>query len=243
MGKGGGFMITLYSGTPGSGKSLHCISLMLRILRSGRHVISNFPIKFNEKERKKGYEDLFHYWSNDEININNLVEFAIDKGFLAKGKESQCLVVIDEAGGRFNCRDFQKKDRTEWIDFFSQHRKLGYDFVLVAQNDRMLDKQIRGYIEIEKKHRKVNNFGPFFFLPIPVFVAIEYWYTAKQKVGAEWFMFRKSLGDRYDSMKLFSGFKLSDELLKKVEAAKNGIEHKVEIDDTSINAIFQEPSD
>ena len=157
-------LITLYTGTPGSGKSLHVISVILKVLGWGRQVISNFPITFTDKEIKKGYNQRFFYWSNEEITIENLILHALDNGFFENMQESQCLVVIDEAGGRFNCRDFGKSDRREWIDFFSQHRKVGYDFILVAQNDRMLDRQIRGYVETEKKHRKINNFTFFFLL-------------------------------------------------------------------------------
>lgn len=215
-------MITLYSGTPGSGKSYHAIQLILKCLGWGRLVIANFPIKFTKREIKKGYDKRFFYWTNEQITIENLIIFALEKGMIEKARESQCLVVIDEAGGRFNCRDFAKSDRRNWIDFFSQHRKVGYDFLLVAQNDRMLDRQIRGYIEIEKKHRKANNFGPFAFLPFTLFVAVEYWYTAKQRVGAEYFIFRKKIADRYDSMRMFSGFTISPELIARIEARRQG---------------------
>lgn len=215
-------MITLYSGTPGSGKSYHAIQLILKCLGWGRLVIANFPIKFTKREIKKGYDKRFFYWTNEQITIENLIIFALEKGMIEKARESQCLVVIDEAGGRFNCRDFAKSDRRNWIDFFSQHRKVGYDFLLVAQNDRMIDRQIRGYIEIEKKHRKTNNFGPFAFLPFTMFVAVEYWYTAKQRVGAEFFVFRKKIANRYDSMRMFSGFTISPELIAKIESKRQG---------------------
>lgn len=232
-------MITLYTGTPGSGKSYHAIQLILRCLGWGRLVIANFPIKFTKREIKKGYHKRFFYWTNEEINIENLILFALEKGMIEKAKESQCLVVIDEAGGRFNCRDYAKSDRRNWIDFFSQHRKVGYDFLLIAQNDRMIDRQIRGYIEIEKKHRKTNNFGPFAFLPFTMFVAVEYWYTAKQRVGAEFFIFRKKIANRYDSMRMFSGFTISKELIEKIEARRQGKD--VEVSDNMrvpIDSIF-----
>ena len=232
-------MITLYSGTPGSGKSYHAIQLILRCLGWGRLVIANFPIKFTKREIKKGYDKRFYYWTNEEITIENLIMFALEKGMIEKAKESQCLVVIDEAGGRFNCRDFAKSDRRNWIDFFSQHRKVGYDFLLVAQNDRMIDRQIRGYIETEKKHRKVNNFGPFSFLPFTLFVAVEHWYTAKQRVGAEYFIFRKKIADRYDSMRMFSGFTISPELIAKIEARRSGKDIEVTDDmRVPIDSIF-----
>ncbi len=234
-------MISLYSGTPGSGKSLNCIKQILIALKRGKLVIANFPIKFTKKEVKKGYDKRFFYMTNEQITIESLILFALENNMIEKSKESQCLVVIDEAGGRFNSRDFKKSDRREWIDFFSQHRKIGFDFILVAQNDRMLDRQIRGYIETEYKHRKVNNFSFFIFLPITTFVTVEYWYTAKQRVGNEFFIYRKKLGNRYDTMKMFSGFTISPELLERIERKRKGEDIAIKDNITdSINCIYEE---
>lgn len=234
-------MVTLYTGTPGSGKSLHLINLILRMLSTGRTVICNFPISFTDKEKKKGYHDRFYYWTNEEITVNSIIEFAIDHEHFQKRKESQCLVIIDEAGGRYNPRDYNNKDRSAWIDFFSQHRKAGFDFILVAQQDRMIDRQIRGFIETEKVHRKLNNFGPFWLLPFPVFVCIEHWYTAKARVGAEYFFFNKKVANRYDSFKMFEGFKLPPNLMRKIEALQIkdlAEESNSEANNQSIDVIF-----
>jgi len=228
--------IRLYSGTPGSGKSFCSIELITDYLQQKKDVISNFALKFSARQIKKGWQEKFNYWPNEEITINNLVEHAINNNYLEKRKESQCLVVIDEAGGRFNSRDFQQKDRMEWLDFFSQHAKLGYDFLLVAQMDRMIDRQIRGLIETEYIHRKINNFGPFRFLPFKVFVQVEYWYALKQRVKAEYYFFTKRTANMYDRYKMFSGFKLSDELLAKIE----NIQKKVNVSDIPVTAIFHE---
>lgn len=231
-------MITLYSGTPGSGKSLHLIQVILKNLKFGRDVICNFPIKFTEKEVKKGYKDRFFYLTNEKITINFLLEFAYDHGYFDKKKESQCMVIYDEAGGKFNTRDFQAKDRMEWIDFFSQHRKCGFDFILVAQSDRMIDRQIRGFVETEKVHRKANNFGPFALIPFPMFVCIEKWYVAKERVGSEFFFYHKKIGSRYDSMKMFEGFKLSKELVDKINKKK-----AINVSDTPISVVFGKDSE
>lgn len=241
-------MVTLYTGTPGSGKSLHLIDLILRVLKDkDRTVICNFPIVFTEKELKKGYDKRFYYMTNDEITVNALIEFAIDHEHFQKRKESQCLVIIDEAGGRYNPRDYNNKDRSSWIDFFSQHRKAGFDFILVAQQDRMIDRQIRGFVETEKMHRKLNNFGPFWILPFPVFVAIEHWYTAKARVGAEYFLFKKKTAERYDSFKMFEGFKMPAHLLKKINELKIDTEVCKEVSEgannVSIEIIFEDKAE
>lgn len=227
--------ISLYTGTPGSGKSYNAIHQILWALRLKKNVIANFPMKFSEKEIKRGYSDRFTYIPNESITVESLVIYAIESGMIEKKKESQTLVVIDEAGGRFNCRDYGKSDRAEWIDFFSQYRKIGFYFILVAQNDRMVDRQIRGFIEYEIVHRKVNRFGPFRILPFTCFVAIERWYVVKQKVGSEFMLFNKKVANHYDSMAMFSGFKLSEALLAKIKDIRAEVPETMK---TSVTTIF-----
>lgn len=204
-------MIKMYTGTPGSGKSLHITRDILFNLRSGKLVISNYPILFKAKEIKKGYQDRFFYVPEDRITVSNLMHFASVQGMLDAKKEGQCLIVIDEAGGRFNCREYGKSDRMEWIKFMSQHRKFGFDLTMAAQNDRMLDRQIRAMCEVEIKHRKAENMYWWFKLsPLKLFVSIEYHYATKLRQGVEFFTYHKSLGERYDSMKLFEELNISD---------------------------------
>lgn len=229
--------ISIHTGTPGSGKSYNSIEKILWALRLKKNVISNFPLKFTKKEIKRGYPDRFFYMPNEKITVESLVVFAIEHGMIAAKKENQTLVVIDEAGGRFNCRDFGKSDRAEWIDFFSQYRKMGFYFILVAQNDRMIDKQIRGFFEYEIIHRKVNNFGPLGFLPVTAFIAIKRWYVVKQKVDSEFILYRKSISNHYDTYAMFSGFKLSQALLDKITDIRSEVPIGMK---TPITTIFSE---
>lgn len=226
--------ISLYSGTPGSGKSYNAICQVLWALRLNKMVIANFPLKFSKKELQRGYDKRFYYIPNEEITVESMVIFAIEHGMIEAKKESQCLVVIDEAGGRFNCRESLKSDRAEWIDFFSQYRKIGYYFILVAQNDRMIDKQIRGFVEYEIIHRKVNRFGPFRILPFTLFVAVERWYVVKQKVGAEFMLFHKSVANHYDTYAMFTGFKLSQALLDKIADIRSPVPEAMTVPVTAI---------
>ena len=95
----------------------------------------------------------------------------------------------------------------EWIKFFQQHRKLGYNVILVAQNDRLIDRQIRVFVEYDVKHRKINNFGWVGIIctlfRIPLFIAVTYWYGVKEKIGSEFFVYKKKYGNFYDSYKVF----------------------------------------
>lgn len=97
------------------------------------------------------------------------------------------------------------------MTFFSQHRKLGFNVILITQSDRMLDRQIRPLIETEVRHRKLNNYGfgglllSLFSFGRSWFIAIDYWYGGnKLKLGHTVFPFRKRYSEVYDSYKLFS---------------------------------------
>ena len=195
-------MINLYSGTPGSGKSLYATYQIIDYLKLGKGVIANFPINTAYFGNRKVN---FTYQPNNKITVKYLVDYA--KKHHKKGKENQTLLVIDEAGSMFNSRDFKSADRDLWIRFFSQHRKLGYSVVLISQYDRMLDRQIRCCLESEFKFRALRNYKIFgFFLDLlfgGLFVYVEYWYNSNLKIGTHYFTFKKKKAKIYDSFMLF----------------------------------------
>lgn len=198
--------ISLYTGTPGSGKSLHAARNIIARLKSGGGLICNFPVNENVVKRPKAHVE---YWDNSELSAARLVKYAMEHHQM--GKEGQTLVVIDECQLIFGSRDIQRKDRSAWITLFSQHRKLGYDFILITQLDRMIDRQIRGMIETETRHRKLNNYGLggwimcFLLGNTSWFMAIEYWSGGnKLKLDSTMFCYRKIYGQAYDSYRLFS---------------------------------------
>ena len=198
-------MIMLYSGTPGSGKSLHAAKTIVEWSKRGKGVICNFPVNLTHIKRVKTKPV---YMDNSEITVKALTDYA--KRNHVVGKESQTLVVIDEAQVLYNSRSYIAKNRTEWCTFFSQHRHYGFDFILIAQFDRMLDRQIRCLIETEYKHRKLNNYGiggtilQLATLNSAWFICIEYWYGGnKLKLGSEIFKYRKTYGEVYDTFAIF----------------------------------------
>lgn len=202
-------MITLYSGTPGSGKSLHVArEIYYNLLKRKRSVIANFPIDYEHLTKNgKKKAGKFTYMDNSELTVESLYRYAYENHEL--GKEGQTIVIIDECQVLFNPREFDKRDRLPWITFFTQHRKLGYHFILISQNDRLVDRQIRSLFEYEVRHRKLNNFGAFALLyllgGLKVFVAITYWYSVKEKVERKFFIYKKKHGKLYDSFLMFEG--------------------------------------
>lgn len=197
-------MIFLYTGTPGSGKSLRLAGDIMRKLRRKQNVIANFPIDVESVQKKligKRKIGDFVYKNNMELTPQYLVDYALQNH--KQNKESQTLLCIDEAQILFNSRSFGDKGRMDWITFFSQHRKLGYNIILVTQMDRMLDRQIRGLVETEYKHRKINNFKVGQLLPVSMFICVEYWYGVREKVGSHMFLYNKRHGGLYNTYELF----------------------------------------
>lgn len=203
-------MIYLYSGTPGSGKSLNSIRDIINKLKTGGNVIANFPINTELiKHRKNKKLGKFIYKENKDLTVDFLTNFALTNH--VKGKENQTLIVIDEAQALFNPRDFRDVNRKDYNHFFSLHRHLGYSIILITQNDRLLDKQIRCLLEYEIKHRKVNNFKMIGkMLPFSTFACVTYWYGVKEKMEVNFFNYKKSLSNLYDSYALFDVVKEVD---------------------------------
>lgn len=152
-------MISLYSGTPGSGKSCHAArEIALRLQRKDSVVIGNFY--FNTKAVKK-CKGVYLYVPNHRLDPDKLLRFSrrLSKHLGRRLREGEVKIYIDEAQLLFNSREYSSPDRRAWLSFFSQHRHYGYDVILLAQFDRMLDRQIRGLIEYDYIHRKISNAG------------------------------------------------------------------------------------
>jgi len=198
-------MIEFYSGTPGSGKSLHvAMRVYDRLRMAKKNVIATFPIKLDlvSKNGKKKIGK-FTYMDISDISVEKLVDYAYaNHDLTSKGAEVQTLVVIDECQIIFNPREFGKADRLKWITFFTQHRHLRFDFILISQFDRLVDRQIRCLFEYEVNHRKANNFSLGKFFPVPVFVAVKKWYGINEKMDSVFFIYRKKYGNLYDTFTL-----------------------------------------
>ena len=152
-------MISLYSGTPGSGKSVHAAKeIAIRLRRENAVVLGNFY--FNTKAVKKG-KGTYLYVPNHRLDPDRLLKFSrrLSRHLGRRLREGEVRIYIDEAQLLFNSREYASTSRRAWLSFFSQHRHYGFDIILMAQFDRMLDRQIRGLIEYEHVHRKVANAG------------------------------------------------------------------------------------
>lgn len=194
--------MALFSGTPGSGKSVHATQMAIDYLKKGRHVILNY-----ELDRSKiPNPELYEYVPNAKLSVDDLKRRAAI--YQAGGVvEDSVLLVIDEAASVWNSRSWQMADRAEWLKFFTQSRKMGYMIVLVAQFDRMLDKQLRELLQYDFVHHKVANYGLFGWavgtlMGGKLHVYKQVYYPTGDAIGSKYFFVRKKVYEIYDSYDL-----------------------------------------
>lgn len=197
-------MLSLFTGTPGSGKSYHATERIDRCLKQGINVICTYPIKTNYKHR-----GLFVYVPYYELTPEFLINFCMEHHDLKCNPEKcQTFIVIDEAHLLFNTRGFDMKERQKWCEFLALHRHYWYDIMLLTQNDRAIDRQVRGLVEFNYKHRKLTSYGLKGFLLVAVlhkkYVAVRYWNVLNEKCDAYFFNTKKKIFKLYDTMAIIS---------------------------------------
>lgn len=265
-------MLNLYSGTPGSGKSLDVAKLIYRWIRKYKcnvicvnmsvhrdfiyqeHSKFRFNNFFEKIFKKRFFKDklsrsergvLYTLQDFSKISPKFFYDYALK--FHKRGKEHQTLIVIDEAQMFFNptivkefntlSQEYKRRRlpfkidenskyayedtyRNDWLKFFTQHRHLGYDIILVSQFDKLIDAQVRCLFEYNYIHRKINNysFGVLLtFFGLSAFIKVQHWYGAKLRCGTEMFFYSKKYSKVYNSYRLY------DEIFKKREEKEKEI--------------------
>ena len=206
-------MIVLFSGTPGSGKSLDAAGQIRYALDKPRGadmpVIANFDVNTQIVKRP----DAFHYVPNSELTPDYLCSFADDFWTHTKRRfsEDYLLCVLDEVQIIFNSRNWMDKgtkgrsnSRMDWLEFLSQHRKYGYKIILIAQSAKMIDNQFRMLCEYEVNHRKVEHMGmvgagvsALFFGRL--FMRVKYLFQTNERLGMQFYFSRQKDMDLYDT--------------------------------------------
>lgn len=205
--------VDLFSGTPGSGKSLLATYQGIEALETAKNVIANFPFDLSyfhgPFHRQKGK---FLYVPTKDMTPEYFLRYAAEnhvrKG--PKAKKAQTLVLIDEAETKFNPRAWKEESRLDWIYFFANHRHFNYDFILICPNDRMLDRQIRAIIQTEYKCRCISGFG---YLGKAInkvfgglFASVSYNHAIQEKFFLpHFYKLHKRKARVYDTMALFEG--------------------------------------
>lgn len=220
-------MITLFSGNPGSGKSLCVAKEVLHNIRVLKRNVICLNMSINpDYVRRPGKNDALLMCCPTYSYIvtpASLYDYALKYHEL--GKENQTLLVFDEVQLLLASSKVKSMKNTfpeylpNWLDFFSQHRHLGYEIYVVTQYDRMIHPDIRYFIEYENIHRKFRNASDFaFFLAIlfkiftgkELFIQIRKWKPNREKIGSKVFSWSRRLNGLYDSYKKFSDLQSGD---------------------------------
>lgn len=210
-------MIYFFSGLPGSGKSLHAAKMIDQYHKRGKNVITNFEINEHFWDKRRCKKNKFLNCPGilcEKDNKNLTVDFLLDFADRfhernARGQiiEKQTLLVIDECQTMFNSRSWNVKGRSDWVIFFTQHRKFGYTVLLISQDKMMIDRQIRSLFEFDFQHRNIKNFkvigiflslifGNFFSIPVS-------WMSNGKYDHTEFLIAPKKYYKLYDSYKIF----------------------------------------
>lgn len=203
--------IDVFTGVPGSGKSVHAAREIRYALdrKYPRPVIANFPLAENAPV---AHPELFTYLPNEEMSAGKIIDFS-DDFWTNSGvdfQEDYILLVIDECQLLFNSRRWSDRSRMSYLQFLSQSRKYGIHVILIAQSAKMIDNQFRMLIEIEYNHRRIRSMGPvgyvisLFFLH-RMFLVVRYLYqdNSKERLGMDALLVSKRDTQMYDSYARF----------------------------------------
>lgn len=197
--------IFLVEGTPGSGKTAYCARRIAAALAAGQPVATNVELRpdvarfvarrtsgLNWRRRRRREEVISRSYvvanSIEDLRRIRLAPAPVRRRGLLRRRtqqqEGRGLMVLDEMGSILNSRSWSKQDRQDVIEFFAQHRKLGWTVLIIAQDGDMLDKQVRLMVEQSirlRNLRVVKKFG-IPIVPFNLFLAIWTW----EATGGSW---------------------------------------------------------
>lgn len=219
-------MITLIEGTPGSGKSAVCVCDMIDFLQDGGTIACNFDLVEGWAERIATKDIKCRFGLRDRVSYARELHsrafkigtpdtlFELSKLLVARDKrgrliEGQGRLYLDEAQLMFNSRNWQKN--YPFIEFFSQHRKLGWDVYMVSHDETMIDSQVRHFVEMRGSFRNLNKLR-FLGLRLPrtVNIFLSVYHYAGSGPGArvrshfKTYWLDKTRASLYDSMQVFA---------------------------------------
>lgn len=183
-------MIVLVTGPPGAGKSYYAVRKLAQALDEGKVVATNVElredwadvidkhnkVRWLRPRRRRAWNDLAPRSFVQSHTLSELFNLRI------RGTgESRGVMLLDEAHNWMNARSWSAKDREDIVRFFTQHRKLGWDVYLIAQDAEMIDKQVRTLFEYHVSLRNLRKAKVMGFIPLTpfnTFLAIWRWHSS-----------------------------------------------------------------
>jgi zona occludens toxin (predicted ATPase) len=224
--------ITFVTGTPGAGKSYYAVRRIKAALERGQVVATNvalhdgwataiarsnpFTRLVPGRVRKKAARYEQRLIVSDDLDELFRVRLHGDG-------ESRGVMVLDEAhnwmngrswdvdetgGTERNARSVAVNRRMTVVKFFTQHRKLGWEVVLITQAAENLDAQVRRLCEFNTRLRNLRQFkvAGITLFPFNLFIAIKVWNDpSKSIMSREVFRLHRRTARLYDTMALSHG--------------------------------------
>lgn len=219
-------MITCYSGTPGSGKTYHAVHDIIRWLREGKNVITDFPVDVDGLRGLKGKLYLCH-----DLSVPMLIRYADCNHDYASENEQQTVLCIDESYNYFDPRDFSRPDRPLWVSFMKLHRHYCFDIVFMVQDTKTdLDKKVYRMIEYDVVHKKATRLNWGFQLLCLLtgtwFICIRWSCSKGQpriKIDSRFVHLSKKFCKRYNSHHLFQNSTFGRQLADYIQKYGDGV--------------------
>lgn len=212
-------MIFIVTGSPGSGKSMYSLEVALfDYLLSGKTVYTNHPLKV-------GWEAVLAHrygrgnWVVEDRLESNMRGYrerwtvirSLDEIPKDRAVEGSRLLLLDECNRFLNSRG---KIAPEYFSFFTQHRKMGYDIILMSHKAEQIDKQLRELAETLVVVRNLATFRiPLFLtsikIPWKILLVIRKDNRSTVVFDRELRPVNKLVGRMYDTGALFTEFYFS----------------------------------
>lgn len=190
-------MIALVTGTPGSGKTLYTCRKIEQAVLAGKMVATNVVLADDWAERIATGSPLLRVsrsmrrrrialWRSRVIyveTVDDLARVRLSTAGYEKALEGRGVAVLDEAGEFLDARSWSedREARKRTNRFHQQHRKLGWDVFLIAQQAELVDKQVRELAEYEIRLRNLKRFrvAGMPLAPFNVFLALWAWHGVR----------------------------------------------------------------
>lgn len=179
-------MITMFAGTPGSGKSYEAVKRILEVLQKNCHILRKNeallasdkpPLKVKPRKvyaRLDGLDNpvcrefIKIYTGLTDLELFEYLLFLEHKDVCGAKEESKgfwdivengSLIVIDEVHRFFSNRHWQTLKNQTFNEWTAEHRHLGIDCIFITQDTGKVDSQSRTNVEWSYVFRKINFFG------------------------------------------------------------------------------------
>ena len=174
--------ITLVTGPPGSGKTLWTTRRIRQAVLDGRYVATNVVLVDDWAERiaksvliyrwgarRRRFVERAHARTVYVQTLDEVASLRLATDGWEKALEGRGQLIWDEAGEAFDSRAWNEdKDRRKRDNrFMRQHRKLGWDVFLVAQEEEQIDTRVRGMATYVVRLVNLKGLRLTWFLPAP----------------------------------------------------------------------------